>query len=592
MQTISENSTIRQAYVTPGAVIAVLVGLGLSGIGLDSFQASAAPAPAPLNLLPNSGFEVTTTEAMPDYWGPVENSWGTAVDQWVLDTDSWRARWGVDRTVNHTPGGKNSLRIVSSVPTPPELKAVANWISLTANLTRTLSVWLRSDQPNLPVTLEVSGCTPSAIRSITTPPTPNSWQRYSLVVSPTASSSNVQCLIYPRGNGTLWVDDAQLENGTVATPWTPSVTDATIAVAVHKVVKPIGDQAITPGGSKVTIRIDSSGHFLVDGQPFIPMAMGWARLPSPAVVRHLAQAGFNMIVTYLPATCAIPDIRAFLDSASANGLKVAIIPERDVSMAMLKNWIFSLKEQPALIMWYVYDEPVTSAEWQAANDRYALVKATDPTRPAMVNAVPATTYKDWKSDVLSADYYPIPVDVCGSISLFGDMIENMHQVATTAGKPTWFWLQNMGYAYFCPREPTGAEAECMAYLSFIRGSRGIVYFFQKSRTVEQWDELRQLNREVATLTPVLSSTDTPPAVTVKAPSIHVLSKRYAGQNYVFAVNESPTPVTAAALTSSATSSGSATVLFENREVRMVNGTITDSFAGYQRHVYRIGANTQ
>jgi hypothetical protein len=353
MKTIIKKATLRQASVTPVAVIAFLVGLGLSGIGFDHFQAAAAPAPASPNLLPNGGFEVTTTEAMPDYWGPVENSWGTAVDQWVLDTASWRARWGVDRTVNHTPGGKNSLRIVSSVPTPPELKAVANWIQLTANIPRTLSVWLRSDQPNLPVTLEVSGCAPSAIRSVTTPPTPNSWQRYSLTVSPTASSNNVFCLIYPTGTGTLWVDDVQMENGTVATPWTPAVTDATIAVAVHKVVKPIGDQVITPGGSKVTIRIDSSGRFLVDGRPFIPMAMGWSRLPSPAVVRHLAQAGFNMIVTYLPATCALPDIRAFLDSARANGLKVAIIPERDVSMAMLKNWIFSLKDHPALILWYV-----------------------------------------------------------------------------------------------------------------------------------------------------------------------------------------------------------------------------------------------
>ena len=43
-----------------------------------------------INLLANSDFEVTTAEAMPDYWDPANSSVGIAADQWVLDTDSWR----------------------------------------------------------------------------------------------------------------------------------------------------------------------------------------------------------------------------------------------------------------------------------------------------------------------------------------------------------------------------------------------------------------------------------------------------------------------------------------------------------------------
>jgi hypothetical protein len=546
-----------------------------------------------INLLPNSGFEVTTAESMPDYWGPASGSWGTAVDQWVLDTDSWRARWGVDRTVNHTPGGTNSLRIVSSITPPattppPELKAVANWTQLPVNRTSTLSVWLRSDTSNLPVTLQVLGCTPSASTSVTTPATPYTWQRYSVSVTPTASTARVTCLIFPTGNGTLWVDDAQLEDGAAATEWRASLTDPNLMLeTVHKVVPPIGDVVVTPGGSSVAVSIDSNRRFLVDGQPFIPMAVGWEAGPtSPAVARHLAQAGFNTIVPLLRSTHTISDIRAFLDAATASGLKVIFWADRNVPIATLESWIVGLKDHPALIMWYVYDEPTTSAEWQEANDKYNLARTTDPNRPAMVNVTGRSVdiSQDWASDVLSMDNYPIGSPSGGSITEFGVKVETLSQVAAAAGKPSWSWLQNMGYAYFCSREPTGAEAECMAYLTLIHGSRGIMYFSQKPRTIEQWNELRLLTDEVNTLTPALSSTDTAPTVSASSPSIHLLSKSYGGRNYVIAVNESPLPVTAT-LTSSAAVSVPATVLFENRNVGIVNGGLTDTFAGYQRHVY-------
>jgi hypothetical protein len=255
------------------------------------------------NILQNSGFEVTTAEAMPDYWGPTMINTGSYADQWVLDMDSWRARWGVDRTVSHS--GTNSLRIVSSITppatTPPvDLQAAANFRELSGNRTSTLSVWLRSDQPNLPVTLQVLGCTPSAFELVGTSPTPNSWQRYSVNITPIANSSRVSCLISPTGNGTLWVDDVQLEDGTAATDWQPSLTDADIGISTpHKVVPLIGDIVVTPGANSVTVSIDGNGRFLVDGEPFIPMAIVWAGLPSSAITEHIAKAGFNTILAYL-----------------------------------------------------------------------------------------------------------------------------------------------------------------------------------------------------------------------------------------------------------------------------------------------------
>lgn len=545
---------------------------------------------AGINLLPNSGFELTTAEAMPDYWGPATGSWGTAVEAWVLDTDSWRTRWGVDRTVNHTPEGSNSLRIVSTTPILPELNAVSNWITLKANQTYTLSVWLRSSQANLPVTLQINGCicTPSSSTSVIAP---NIWERRSFTFTPTSSSNfgHISCLIYPTADGTLWVDDVQLENGTSATAWQSSLTDSNMETqTVHKTVPVIADRVITPGGDSVAVSIDSNHRFLIDGQPFIPMAIGWeAGMPSSDVMEHLAKAGFNTIAPCLTSSCTIENIRTFLDNAKANGLKVIIWAVRSVPIDTLGIWINGLKDHPAVIMWYVYDEPYTSQEWADANAKYDLAKQLDHSRPAMVNALPSLTYTNWKSDVLSMDEYPIGnVDSISSISRFGTMVETLHQVAETAvpdPKPTWCWLQSTGYAYFKYREPTSAESECMAYLALINGSRGIMYFSHKPRLLEQWNEIRLLNDEIRTLTPVLYSTDAAPDVSVNSSSIHLLSKRYNGQNYVIAVNVSSLPVTAALTISGA----DGWVMFENRLVHSSGGVLTDTFAGYQRHVYRI-----
>jgi hypothetical protein len=241
---------------------------------------------------------------------------------------AWRTNWGVDRTVNHTPGGSNSLRIVGHGNRVPDMQAAANWVYLAAGK-YTLSAWLRGSQPNLPVTFEVlSAYNCQASNSVTTSPAPGNWQRCSLTFNLPGGSRQIGCVIYPEGNGTLWVDDVQLEPGAEASAWQPALTDVDAAyeasLAVHKVSGGCVTQAITPGGANTTVSIDSSGRFLVNGEPFIPMGLGWGGLPSPAVVRHIAQAGFNAIMPCLNGASSIPNTLAFLNDAQSNGLKVTL----------------------------------------------------------------------------------------------------------------------------------------------------------------------------------------------------------------------------------------------------------------------------
>lgn len=564
----------------------------------ETVFASELQASDNLNLLPNSGFQVVTAGTMPDYWGPTILRLGAYHEQWVLDMDSWRARWGVDTTVAH--GDTNSLRIVCSAETPslPDLEAVSNYLTIPAGHS-TFSVWVKSDQPNLAVTLKITGYTntnPMNPYTASSGPIPiaaaNVWQRCTFTINVADGLNYASCFISPIGTGTLWLDDVQLENSATATDWQPALIDANIPLTtLHKPSVPsISDADITPGSDTINVAIDDNGRFIVDSEPFLPIGVDWAGPPSYAIVQYLAHAGFNTIVLYLQAWMQTSAIISSLDSAKANGMKVVIRTDNAVPPAALQTWIETLNYHPAIIAWYPFDEPIglpsenpLSQSWQDANAKYAIATSSDPHhRPVFINRYDDNFSSDWASDILCLDHYPIGV-LDRNIADVGTRIHSLSQLASEVHKPVWNWLQSWGYHHYVSREPTSAEAECMAYLAIINGSRGYLYCGHLPRSLEQCKEIRLLTDEISVLTPVLSSTTTPPMVSVDSPSIQLLSKN-SGANYVMGVNVTTSTVNAN-LTSSVADYGLATVMFEDRTVPVVKGEITDTFLPYQRHVY-------
>jgi hypothetical protein len=473
------------------------------------------------------------------------------------------------------------LRVVSSGDYN-QLQVFSTRSNVKAGQSYVLSAWLKSNQSAMAVPMQISAPGLNVNQTFTVDGT---WRRYSLGGVAASNSTQASCLIYPSGSGTLWIDDVQFEAGEAASDFQPSPMDETIITqTVHRAASAISDYPCTPGGSSVTVSLDSARRFLVDGQPFVPFALGWnsssTYRPSLAILQEIARAGFNTLC--LSAKSDTPaHLRTILDDARTCGLKVIFWADRSVSTAMLGDWVTSLKDHSAIIVWYVYDEPTTPAQWNEAQLKYQTAKTNDPTRPSFVNFASMQLPTGWTGDILSTDDYPVPTQRPVVLANLTDKMENL---AAPVQKPVWMWQQSSGYAYYLGREPTGPEAECMAYLSMIHGARGFMYFFWKPRSAELWSEMRSLADEISTLTPVLSSTDTTPTVSASSPCIHLLSKSCGGTRYLIAVNESPLPVTAT-LTSSEAGSESATALFENRNVNVVNGQITDTFAGYQRHVY-------
>ncbi|MEN6358064.1 MAG: hypothetical protein ABFD83_13385 [Armatimonadota bacterium] len=518
------------------------------------------------NILPNSGFELCNTESIPDYWGT--GHWGIGSVETVTNTGDWRRRWTVDNKVIHS--GKRSLRIEREGAVP-EMQACSNWVHANPGDSYVFSAWIKSDNPDMPVALAFSGSKTEKIS------VGKEWQRF--CVTGKVDSALATCRIMPLDAGTVWIDDTQFEAGIMPSEYRSAITDKSFAgEIVHRKVKNPQSAKIEPYPDKVQVKIDENRRFLVNGKPFIPFAMGWESVPQPEIIHEIAHAGFNT-VCIMAGSQPVEDIRKLFDVIRDDGMRVILWVGSATDNDMLQQWINGLKDHPALLAWYICDEPEKITP--QIQDRYDLVKKLDPTRPVYINY---TIYNLNKlGDIASLDDYPIPESSPAAIAGDADMLE---RCAIESGKPTWIWLQAHGYAYCYSREPTGPEEECMTYLALIHGARGISYFAQKPHSNELWNEMKQLAFEVRTLTPVLYSLEKVSGACVDKKAVHLAVKRYKGEVYLIAVNERPNPITVS-FTVPGADRFKTEVLFENRKLGVKHGRFTDHFEGYQRHVYKL-----
>ncbi len=145
----------------------------------------------------------------------------------------------------------------------------------------------------------------------------------------------------------------------------------------------------------------------------------------------------------------------------------------------------------------------------------------------------------------------------------------------------------------------------MCYAAIIHGAQGIVWYTYApgdhvknhgaASFPENWKIMSSLSMELNQLIPVFCERKAAvqPAVTVlsgpaadslKFPSVSGLLKIHEGKSYYFTVNSANAPVTAS-FTIPGVSKGQ--VLFENRQVTLQNGKLTDQFEPFAVHVYEM-----
>jgi hypothetical protein len=268
------------------------------------------------------------------------------------------------------------------------------------------------------------------------------------------------------------------------------------------------------------------GIMLVDGKPFFPI--GSYRDPSDTLTDFagLRQAGFNVTHDYYfeNAGRTVADARAYLRAAHENELRVFLGSSRPAirrgDVMRWKRWTGELMDEPALLTWYMMDEPICQKVPQAAFVQLQqAIRQMDSGHPAsllLARIAPVTDIQRAYAetcDILWCDPYPIP---SRSLNLVREKAEACRDAAGP-NRPFWVVLQGFDWRYWNEKgaafekygqeitRPTPDETRAMAHLALSSGAHGLVWYWspkscyqiqRQAPTVWQGicDTVQELNR--------------------------------------------------------------------------------------------------
>lgn len=282
--------------------------------------------------------------------------------------------------------------------------------------------------------------------------------------------------------------------------------------------------------------VDDDLTLLVNGEPFFPIGiyhMGKEDLPA------IAGIGFNTIQGWEWGHEYAKDI---LDASEANGIKVLLemgnIRRRNQEIPSL---VRKFREHPALLGWYVFDEPqepdfLMVADWR---DRF---RRDDPNHPTfMLSFLPHLFHQQQVlGDVFAVDPYPLPNPVLKQVPTWARRAVE----ATKGDRPVWLVNQSFG-----PETPEQLKA--MAYLSLVKGAKGILWYpwddgEKEKKGLKYYPNLhgpmKELITEIKELSPLLLGKHRKEFVLEE--KVHGVFLADAGGRHLIAVNETPEAVSA------------------------------------------------
>lgn len=363
-------------------------------------------------------------------------------------------------------------------------------------------------------------------------------------------------------------------------------------------------------GTHVTLRED--GILLVDGNPFFPL--GAYRDPSDTLTDFsgLHDLGFNTTHSYVfeEKTRSVEQARAYLQAADKAGVKVFLGFSRPAiraaDRAQWADWVAGLMDEPALLTWYMMDEPICQNVPPAAfADMLAAIRRYDGNRPAsqlLAHIRPVTAVQRayaGNCDILWCDPYPIPARPLSTVRETAEACRD----AAGPGKPFWVVLQAHDLRYWRGHEkdfsklggeiasPTPEETRCMAHLALATGAHGLIWYWgpkshyhmqQDAKPV--WEGLRSTLTELRELVPWLVARRSPRDVVALAEPFRGWSRSHDGTRVLAVVNESDQP---ARLELSLPARGVRKVRSRDtgRDIDCTDGVLGADFAPWQVRLY-------
>lgn len=270
---------------------------------------------------------------------------------------------------------------------------------------------------------------------------------------------------------------------------------------------------------------------------------------NPADVKTLKKAGFTCLQSYqtAPETLA-PLARA----AQKHRMQAVFYPNQIIGSPyeeQARSW--------PMLAWYLVDEPDVN-QWtrervQQAHENAKRAFPDTPTALVIGQGKTDTPFYDL-SDILMVDWYPVPHL---KLSSFGDQVRMAKEGQQHYGagkKPLWGVVQAFDWKEFkqfrpdnkrIGRFPTQEEIRFMAYDAIVNGADGLFFFtFNHQKhplpqiQPEWWSRVRNVNRELARLRPILEKGTLIKTPVQTAYPLVVQTRLYKNRRYTILINRS------------------------------------------------------
>ncbi|MCF8334383.1 MAG: discoidin domain-containing protein, partial [Bacteroidales bacterium] len=358
------------------------------------------------------------------------------------------------------------------------------------------------------------------------------------------------------------------------------------------------------------VKIDKlTGKLISEGLPFFPFGFYTYSPVQEGLIAQEVTSGFNMMSPYQKITKKSQDKRkAYMDRCAQVGMKVnynllsvaggggvdmnSAETKRDKKLKLLEKEINRFKDHPALLSWYISDEPTgRSVEKEWLEKIYRTVKRIDPYHPVSIvfmNEEKAGKYRN-AMDIVMTDPYPVPNHPVAEVEEPVSYLKKEFFLE----KPVWMVPQAFGGNEWWQREPTGKELRAMTWLSILNGATGVQYFirhglnsFPKSTTA--WNEAGEIALEIKQLVPWLTSDHHPRKLNVSDTSVLAKSYQADGERIIIAQNRVKEPKRIQIELREELLAQDIKVLFENRTLQPENGIIHDFIDGFGTRIYKLG----
>jgi cellulose/xylan binding protein with CBM9 domain/F5/8 type C domain-containing protein len=379
------------------------------------------------------------------------------------------------------------------------------------------------------------------------------------------------------------------------------------------------------------IYVGDKNELIVDGKPFFSIGY-FASFPGDA--QRVKKQGCNSLHTYItegkkrhhPKSAKISPLPwgkealdRWLKEADDNNIKALISPYADDALLhqktaeyvhltvqeeqKLREFIQRRKGQPALLAWYIDDEPYNRGRNPLRlREIYEVFKDADPYHPVAICDEARSWWKGkgYYAYLPSCDIViPNPFITFreGQYDTKYDLDKKITRNTLTCvegskGKKAvwpllmagswdnWDWDRNFGY-----RGPTFKEMRAQVYLEVINGAKGLWFYNAKLCLEPEMivgleqsiiPELQGLSR------PILCGENENVNITQEGDAVRGIGKKDDPDLYLFTVNTENHPTKASF---NVPHNGELYVVSEGRTVVAKNGLFTDEFDSYGVHIY-------